>query len=755
MSKHSIIALVTGVICLCLSLNSAWGADDTTEGGKAPDVRVVIDISGSMKQNDPKNLRKPALELLVQSLPDDSRSGVWTFGQYVNMMVSHKPVTDKWRQGAMGKAGEINSVGLFTNIGAAMEKSAYDLHYDNENTKYDTHVILLTDGMVDIDRDPEVNLQERRRIIDSVLPTLKGADYTIHTVSLSDNADRDLMRKLAQSTDGVFEIAHSADDLMKIFMRVLNQAAPAEEVPLNNNRFLVDSSVEEFTALVFTTPDAAPTQLRGPDGSRYSFEKEREDVNWYRTESYDLITVKQPLEGEWQLLADIDPENRVAIISDLQLKAKPLKNNVEPNEPALLSLALMEGGKPIDNKQLLSLVDIQVSMVHEQTGAQVFSTTGAFDGTARYTEMLYGLEEEGNYQLDVSVDGKSFQRRFKHRFAVVRPFAVDLVKDEDSALPRWVATVSGFTDNLNLEKTSVMGSIRTPNGKVSVKPFSMTEMDNWQLAIEPQAEGEYSIDIRVTAVSDDGQSNQLTLAPQRFTYPDDFDPFTPSASEPKPEPKPEAQEPEPQEPEPKELEPIESPPEEGGSDTLLYIGLGVGNLLILILGFAAYRLISKDESVEDEDIEELGEAEAPEQPLAMAQIEPAAKEKPEEESEPEPVEEPADAAAMVDVDDDDDEFSLDGGDEPEAESTDDGPVLDLGGMADIDDDENDIDVDALVAEASEALPESSEEASEQVDESILDEDEFALDDDFDGDEDLSEFSLDDFEEDFGEDDESK
>ncbi|RLA17269.1 MAG: hypothetical protein DRQ56_09430, partial [Gammaproteobacteria bacterium] len=33
------------------------------------DVRVLIDVSGSMKQNDPRNLRIPALKLLVNLLP--------------------------------------------------------------------------------------------------------------------------------------------------------------------------------------------------------------------------------------------------------------------------------------------------------------------------------------------------------------------------------------------------------------------------------------------------------------------------------------------------------------------------------------------------------------------------------------------------------------------------------------------------------------------------------------------------------------
>ena len=62
------------------------------------DVRVLIDISGSMKKNDPENLRRPALNLITELLPAGDTAGVWTFGQYVNELVRHQPVDEAWRK---------------------------------------------------------------------------------------------------------------------------------------------------------------------------------------------------------------------------------------------------------------------------------------------------------------------------------------------------------------------------------------------------------------------------------------------------------------------------------------------------------------------------------------------------------------------------------------------------------------------------------------------------------------------------------
>ncbi len=116
------------------------------------DVRVIIDISGSMKKTDPQNLRKPAVDLIVRLLPDDSKAGIWTFGQSVNMLVPHRVVDQAWRTEGSKKAAAINSVAMFTNIGAALEKATDDSAAPARD--YRRNVILLTDGVVDINQKP-------------------------------------------------------------------------------------------------------------------------------------------------------------------------------------------------------------------------------------------------------------------------------------------------------------------------------------------------------------------------------------------------------------------------------------------------------------------------------------------------------------------------------------------------------------------------------------------------------------------------
>lgn len=65
-----------------------------------PDVRVVVDASGSMRDNDPERLAVSALDLLVALLPSGARAGVWTFGETVDNPLPLGEVDAAWREQA-------------------------------------------------------------------------------------------------------------------------------------------------------------------------------------------------------------------------------------------------------------------------------------------------------------------------------------------------------------------------------------------------------------------------------------------------------------------------------------------------------------------------------------------------------------------------------------------------------------------------------------------------------------------------------
>ena len=603
-------------ICFFGALNSLelYSQEDSI------DVRLVIDVSGSMKQNDPNNLRQPAVGLLVELLPEGSKAGVWTFGKWVNMLIPHKPVDADWRPSAARESSKINSVGLFTNIGEALEKAAYDQGYVDQSQK--KHIILLTDGMVDIDKDSETNKQEWRRIVDEILPKLRSAGYVIHTIALSKNADRDLMNKLSVGTDGVADIANSADDLMKIFLKAFDAAVPSEQVALTDNAFVVDSSVEEFTALFFRAQPGEQTQIITPDEKVWDATSSDDELRWHRTEYYDLVTVKRPLEGSWNVVGELDPQSRVTVVSNLNMRMRPLPNNVLKGTELLLDVFLQEDGQTITNPDFLSLMDVRAELKGGREfdslvslWSQELARTSAIEG--RYINTLPALQKEGVYEIQVVVDGKTFTRSIKHQVTLRQAFGAEVREQFENGSLNYVLTVNAFKNEVDYASTQVVASIITPTGQKMVRPLPLSELDTWQTKILPSAEGAYIANVQVKGALTDGTAFKYDLDELTFNYSVNggmvaqdeafIEEDEPLQLDEKPEPEPESVE------EPKEEVSTPSPEEESSSipDWILYAALGVGNLLLLGLGYFAFRKIMG--GPKKDILDELEEAEANEE----------------------------------------------------------------------------------------------------------------------------------------------
>lgn len=568
------------------------------EVAKKPDIRLVIDVSGSMKRNDPQDLRRPAVDLLVRLMPEGGKAGVWTFGKYVNMLVPHQQVDAKWRDLARSKISDINSVALFTNIGEALEKAAYDAALP-DNEKYATSIILLTDGMVDISKDRSDNSAEWRRIVDEVLPVLKGANYTIHTVALSDQADTELMERLAVATDGTASVAHSADDLLKIFLGAFNVAAPAQELPLENNSFAVDSSIDEFTALVFRKNVDQQTQLISPDEQKSTAQSPGEGVKWHRAERYDLITVRRPFEGEWKIVADLDPASRITIVSDLSLRVKKLPNNVFRGADETLSFLLQEEGNTITNAEFLALLDTRASVSYGTTEDQLqpvwrhsFNDAPPPDGGI-FSVPMPALDKLGIYELALIVDGKTFSRQFSHRMVVREPFTASLSESTDDTFgTRQLLSVFSHSDLIDPSKTQIAATITKPDKRVLVKPLGLSDRAKWQTLLHMDQAGDYRISVQVAGIDNNKEPFEHTLEPIVMSYAPDaaFESPQPEPEpvvEPEPKPEPAAEVAPPPKPKPAEL-PVDAPAK-GNSPWLLYAMLGGGNLIILGGGYLLFR----------------------------------------------------------------------------------------------------------------------------------------------------------------------
>lgn len=503
------------LLCLLLPLGLQAATVPSLPG--KPDVRLIIDISGSMKQNDPHNLRQPAVRMVSRLLPDGSRAGVWTFGHEVNMLVPFGVVDKAWRQQAIRRSRKINSVGLYTNIGKALQVASDDFYRGH---RFDhTHFILLTDGMVDLPGGPEKDAAERHRILTRVLRRIQSHGAHIDTIALSPDADKGLLKRLAVATGGIFTVANNADQLSQAFLRALDNASPSEQVPISHNQFQVDKSIRELTALVFHKTGSQKTQLVRPDGVKIGADSTGSQVHWLHEKAYDLVTIEKPMPGQWHIDAQLKPNSRVTVVSNFRMAVSDLPANFYPDDRLDLGVAFYDDKSQITNKDLLRLISVSVTISdnHGRSGTKIISDPDHVPDNGVYHEPITRLDEPGSYQVKVRADGKTFQRQQTQTITLRPPVDVEVQALGTAADSRYKVTVTPQDPRLAVGKTQVELRYQTPDGQASVQPLSFDpRQGQWQKILKAtDGPGDYKVALRVKGMTDSGQT--LQFSPEGFT----------------------------------------------------------------------------------------------------------------------------------------------------------------------------------------------------------------------------------------------
>lgn len=399
-----------------------------------PDLRLLIDISGSMKQSDPENLRAPALELIVRLLPDGARAGVWTFGEAVEVLVPHGEVDSSWREQARAAVAAIDNSGQLTNIPAALAAATYDI--GSMDPSYRSSIVLLTDGKVDVSASPMANAAAARKVLADTAPRLGATGIPVHTIALSDEADWSFLSSLAEESKGLAEKAESADALSGIFVQSLEMVAPAAQVPLEGGRFEIDDSVEEFTALLFYGAKQPALSLRGPDGALYLPGRE-EGADWFVADRFALVTVKAPLPGVWTLEAPGDARARVTVIADLNLEVDPLPNSMPAGRVSELGLRLRDGDTVIRDPELLRLFSISIDISGPRDYAERIDVSESYPlpQNGEYRVTIPALEVGGRYQLLARVSGQTLQRELPMHVEVHAAPTNEAISSRPAELP--------------------------------------------------------------------------------------------------------------------------------------------------------------------------------------------------------------------------------------------------------------------------------------------------------------------------------
>ncbi len=468
------------------------------------DLRVLVDVSGSMKKNDPRNLRAPALGLLVGLLPEDARAGIWTFGEHVRAAVPVDTAGTAWKERARRVARRIRSDELYTDIEQALVAATTDW----SAAAGDRYVILLTDGMVDVGGSEDTSAASRQRIRSGLLEGLEAKGATVHTIALSANADAGLLEALARGTGGWSEQVDSAEQLNRVFLRLFEKTTPPDTVPIDEgNRFTVDDAVSDMTLLVFRHSGAMASQIVQPDGSLLSSRNPLPDnVRWEVEQAYDLVTISDPPAGRWRIDAARDPDNRVMVVTNLRLEVDPLPNHMlhERSVPVVARL-LREGGTVTDSA-FLDVVSFQVAAGREGD-RQVSSGMYPEGDPGNYALSVDAGSGEGTLAITVVADGRTFARQYRHEMRIhEEPGTIRMTAGEDGAVTLEATLAAGLMD-LDTARLAYRALDGDEPEAITVAAASPGVWDT----VLPRALAGRMIEVRLEAAQVDGDDYQLAI----------------------------------------------------------------------------------------------------------------------------------------------------------------------------------------------------------------------------------------------------
>ncbi|MCW8933932.1 MAG: VWA domain-containing protein [Gammaproteobacteria bacterium] len=401
-------------------------AENNPAQDKLPlDTVVIMDSSGSMKQTDPKQLRKPAAKLFISLLDNQDRLSVVSFSSkawpitYLTQLESDKQLNQ-----ALRATDKISHKGMYTNIHSAIAKGIEFLK-ESDQINREPIIILMSDGQMDVG-NKEQSAQLREKIFEDLLPQLIEHNIKIYSIAFTEASDQELLQEVADATDGRYALAASDDVLHKVFSKIFEQTKQPDMLPLNENKFIVDASINEITIIANKASENSQIYLQPPGGEKINSTFKSEKVKWFVSTSFDMITIQKPDEGEWKILFS-DDDNRAYIVTDIKLRTR-FEFNQESYQPEIIIKSwFLQNEETEAGQELLNNMQVTLEIEHPDDTIETFPVDAANEAgefIIHYKPLLDGV-----YGASIIAKSRTFQRQQTFSFKNSMPTEPEIIEE--------------------------------------------------------------------------------------------------------------------------------------------------------------------------------------------------------------------------------------------------------------------------------------------------------------------------------------
>ena len=181
------------------------------------------------------------------------------------------------------------------------------------------------------------------------------------------------------------------------------------QIPYFDNRFRIDEELEEVTFLFYRRSGTQPVILVRPDGSKLKINSVQKDkVQWFDDRTFDMIKIKSPMVGPWQVIGQVEPNSKIMIVSEIKLEVTPLPDIILQGETLKMEGRLFNGEMAIDNPSFNDVLVLDVDF---------FSTNNsAYDNFGAEPVKLTSFRDDGR-DLDEHANDSLFTGEFELDFA--------------------------------------------------------------------------------------------------------------------------------------------------------------------------------------------------------------------------------------------------------------------------------------------------------------------------------------------------
>lgn len=256
------------------------------------DVVLVMDSTGSMKKTDPLSLRIPAAKLFISLLDKNDHAGVISFSDSAVPLSPLISLDSDSSKNILSQAiDKITSTGLHTNLYEAFNKGLEALSAEKDSGR-EKIIVLMSDGLMDTG-DPEKDKTLIEKLKTYLTKMLIDKGIKVYAIAFTSQSDIQLLEKVSKQTGGFYNLALTDKDIHVVFTSIFESLKAPDMLPISENGFLIDKSVEEVT--IVATKDSANTtiQLNSPDGKKYSSKNKPVDAEWFVTGNFDMMTMKK------------------------------------------------------------------------------------------------------------------------------------------------------------------------------------------------------------------------------------------------------------------------------------------------------------------------------------------------------------------------------------------------------------------------------------------------------------------------------